>query len=199
MNVATYQKIMLAGSAMMYRTRLVKLKSKKIFPTNPQTRDATLSQYAHLGSLNGLPSNSPTTPPLPSLISILQYVTRAAIETTLARGAIADARSGIAVEANHQSLSPSSSKPLILNLHHLRMCIEFLLALALWESFDFVRSNFQTMVLSFPGLEWPSESRISPILVYRLRIRHRQPVQSIVSSSRRQQAQTRRYRQEPWW
>lgn len=43
MPVAKYQRIIVIGKATMYRILLVKLKSKKIFPANPQVNEAALS------------------------------------------------------------------------------------------------------------------------------------------------------------
>ena len=48
---------------------------------------------------------------------------RAAIDMTLARGPVVAARSGIAVEANHQSFPRSSSSGLIRNFHNCLTCI----------------------------------------------------------------------------
>jgi hypothetical protein len=42
--VARYQRRMVAGSAMIYRTRCVKLNSRKKFPRKPQIKDAMLKK-----------------------------------------------------------------------------------------------------------------------------------------------------------
>jgi hypothetical protein len=56
-----------------------------------------------VGSVNGTPSKSGTRTP-PTYAYALQDVTKAAMEDTLARGPNVAARSGMPVDANHQSL-----------------------------------------------------------------------------------------------
>ena len=56
-----------------------------------------------VGSANGTPSKSGTPRP-PTYTCALHDVIRAAMEVTLARGPSVAARSGMPVDANHQSL-----------------------------------------------------------------------------------------------
>jgi len=51
--VAKYQRIIVIGRAIIYRTRLVKLNRRKMFPTKPQTKEAAFSAMHHLGSRIG--------------------------------------------------------------------------------------------------------------------------------------------------
>ncbi len=50
MPVAKYQSMIVIGRATIYRIRLVKLKSKNILPTKPQTREAALRAMHQCGS-----------------------------------------------------------------------------------------------------------------------------------------------------
>jgi len=51
--VAKYQRIIVIGRAIIYRTRLVKLNRRKMFPIKPQTKEAAFSAMHHLGSRIG--------------------------------------------------------------------------------------------------------------------------------------------------
>lgn len=51
--VAKYQRIIVIGRAIIYRTRLVKLNRRKMFPMKPQTKEAAFSAMHHLGSRIG--------------------------------------------------------------------------------------------------------------------------------------------------
>ena len=53
-----YHMMIVTGSAMMYRMRLVKLQSRKKLPMKPATNDSELSATAQVGSENGKPSSS---------------------------------------------------------------------------------------------------------------------------------------------
>jgi hypothetical protein len=110
----------------MYLILRVKLNRRKRLPTNPQASEAALRAMHlrrsaaviydsvktnvayHRGS--GFPVESACADiPVSPLSSFLQEVTNAAIDMTLAMGANVAAMSGIAVEANHQSLSEISA------------------------------------------------------------------------------------------
>ena len=77
MPVAKYHKMIVMGSATMYRILLVKFSSKNPFPTNPQASEAPLSPRHHFGSLK--PVESASTPGFAGLYVFRQEVTSAAI------------------------------------------------------------------------------------------------------------------------
>ncbi len=104
----------------MYRIRLVKLKSRNILPMKPQAREAALRAMHQWGS--GKPTEYESCPGYTGSKLFLHEVMRAAMDMTLARGPVVAARSGIAVEANHQSFPRSSSSGLIRNFHNCLTC-----------------------------------------------------------------------------
>ena len=112
-----------SGRAMIYRTRFVKLQSRKKLPMKPTMRETTLSQKHQRGSWKDTASICvPSELDCPShkhcaalalVTSLIRHsrhsVTSAAMDMTFASGPIVAASRGTAVLANHQSSgSPSS-------------------------------------------------------------------------------------------
>ena len=126
---ARYQKRIDNGKATMYLTRPVKLSSRKKLPAKPQAREQAFKMISlstvneslvvespwrlhHLGSSIPTPLSSVPSGNWPLLGKVTrQGVTSAAMDKTLAKGPTVAARSGMAVEANHQVLEWIISAP----------------------------------------------------------------------------------------
>lgn len=100
--------MMVSGSAMIYRIRLVKLNSSDRFPKTPNPSEMAFKTVTHRGSAMSTPASSAPSGSCPLFgNSTLHLDARAAIERTLASGPRVAARSGIVVDANHHCLRVS--------------------------------------------------------------------------------------------